>query len=275
MRFCVALAAFLAAFVFAAGGLSANQLVITLEDLARAYADDPRTEDVTIDTLDLSLKVTRIDGSTFTNYPDNLNRLLDKADNAAERTAIIAAYVNMLMTPGAATAPVNPDRLMPVIRPAGYGRDVVDTPPLSQPFVAGMSIFIVEEQQASARFITENLADEAALSFETLLNVSLDNMKARGLRPQINGDGIYVLSIDGYYEASYLLATPLWQQLDTELGTIVAAAPARDVIVFTDATIPGAVDDMTRMIAAVQPGMAHPLSNVLLQWSDDRWVLHF
>lgn len=250
----------------------------TLDRLAAAYIADPRLSDVTVDRTELSVTFALPDGTRSTSYPDNLHAALGQATSAAERDAILAGFVSGLIAdlsaPSAAEdAPLDMTRLMPVLRDRDYGAGLGTAPPLSRPFFGGMAVFLVEDQPNSARFVTPDTAAETGLDFAALEARATANLTRLTPPPQILGDGIYLLQVDGFYEASYLLNTPFWQNIDRQIGTIVAAAPARDVVVFVDGELPGATADLAAIIAANAPELAYPLSPALLRWTGEGWAL--
>jgi uncharacterized protein YtpQ (UPF0354 family) len=82
-------------------------------------------------------------------------------------------------------------------------------------------------------------------------------------KPTVTGnDGVFMITVDGNYEASLLLVDSLWgsKKLNIE-GDPVVAVPSRDVLVFTGSkNIPGL--KKLREVASKNE-YAYPLTSVL------------
>lgn len=85
---------------------------------------------------------------------------------------------------------------------------------------------------------------------------------------------LYVIRLDGHFEASLLLLDDLWDRAlkgYTPNGAVVAI-PARDVIAFCDRDNAQGVQELKEMAARVVAGGEHVLTAQLFQRRDEAWV---
>jgi len=77
---------------------------------------------------------------------------------------------------------------------------------------------------------------------------------------------------DGNYESSLLLADKLWDgQASLVEGEIVAAVPARDVLMFTGSGSPDGLRRLRQGVDATYKQASHQISKTLLVRRKGRW----
>jgi uncharacterized protein YtpQ (UPF0354 family) len=86
---------------------------------------------------------------------------------------------------------------------------------------------------------------------------------------------IYMASLGGTCEASVLLVDGAWEELASDIqADIVAAAPARDLLLFTSAQYRAGIDILRSSAEQFFRESEHPISNMLLRWSRGHWSIY-
>ncbi len=277
--------ALLCAFLLADASLPAladiprpETLKVTLLLMRDAYLDDERIESVEIDAADNSLVLVAPPNKDIRSYPDNLHQSLQSAQTDQERQEIFDRFMENTIT--ALTAPPPDSKtttdIFPIIRHESYGKGIgVELPkqPFSLPFVADLRIFFVHDEETSIAYVANEDIGERGLAPDELKEIAFSNFEQKDWNLQIEGDGIYFLTLDGTYEASFLLNSELWKSVDSKLGKIVLIAPTRDLIIFTDRSDIKNVELLMRILDEYSTQAAYPLTNAVLVWETDHWVV--
>jgi uncharacterized protein YtpQ (UPF0354 family) len=142
--------------------------------------------------------------------------------------------------------------------------------------VGDLSIVYAFDRPRSLDIMTE--AERVALGVpaDELRALAVRNL--RRLVPEIrhheSGSG-YVLLAGGNFEASLLLLDDLWIKLSADVqGELVACAPARDMILYTGAATPGAIEDLRELAERVINEGGYSLTPTLLRWTGAGWDLY-
>jgi uncharacterized protein YtpQ (UPF0354 family) len=88
--------------------------------------------------------------------------------------------------------------------------------------------------------------------------------------------GFGMLTGGGELESSWLLVKDFWEQeAKSAKGALVAAVPARDVLVFVDAGVPDRVEELRRLVTKVyeQAGRS-AVSRLLYVWKAGAWEMY-
>ncbi len=247
----------------------------TLELMRNAYLTLDGVETAEIDFSDQSISVGGPSGIEFLSYPDNLHRQLQAAESDAERQQIFDGFLAGLVESFAAAdadVPKDVATILPVIRHEDFPQGVEDDlAPLSDPFVGDLRIFYVFNNPTTLSYVVPGDATELGLDASELFALASGNLARAGWHPEIAGDGISYLVFDGTYEASFLLNSEIWNDLDEELGQIVMIPLARDLVLFTDADRDGAEASLQSLAADLWEEVAYPLSNLTYEWRDGAW----
>lgn len=144
-----------------------------------------------------------------------------------------------------------------------------------RPFVADLFVVYVLDMPDGMKMLTRGDAAKLALDDSRLHELALANLgEAAGdipFRPLEAGSAIRLVQVGDSYEASRVLLHDRWAPIAaTVKGSLVAAAPARDTVVFT-----GSEEDIAGLSALVHrlvDEAPHPLSPTLLRWTKEGWV---
>lgn len=246
----------------------------TLNIMADAYRDTGLFESVTVDAQDQSVSLTREGDSAYTSYPDNLHLILQGAESDAERQGLLDDFIAAMVEQATRSSEEVPDAslIVPLVRVQDFAAEAGDMGPVSDPFVGDMRIFYAFDYPSSFAYVTQESLDDLGLDPADLAAVAQENFDARGWAPELQGDGIWMLTFDGNFEATFLLNDAMWRGFDEQLGTILMMALARDLILFTDADIEGAEAEMHRIADENFDQLSYQLSKRLYQWTDAGWV---
>jgi uncharacterized protein YtpQ (UPF0354 family) len=114
------------------------------------------------------------------------------------------------------------------------------------------------------------------ISREMLRTLAVGNLAGRVTRLECREPKphLRMLTCGGNFEASLLLFDQLWPQLAQQVdGELVAAVPARDVLVFTGSRSPDGLKALTECVANLHadPNLDHGLSRRLFARKDGAW----
>ena len=248
-----------------------KSLTDTLILLREAHAAQPGITEVWIDWQDQSVLFQREgDSEPSRTYPDNLHLLLQQAESGAERQAIL----NRFMRATDATPEVMAESILPVLRWQGYGEGLPEGPDvISRSFAGEIAVFYV--QDLPERVDQDTLLDVAG-DAGALHALALDNLRrySAGRIELLPGDLLNMVLLDGMYESSLLLDDRFWNAAQAAMGRIVAAVPARDVLLFTDAEVPDGVPALIDAITRNRETFAYPISETLLEWTGAGWRVY-
>jgi uncharacterized protein YtpQ (UPF0354 family) len=277
------LAAFVFAFLLVAGAAAAENLsprAFTDAFAASVRATIPGAK-VTV-TGDLQTE-TR-DGIGKATVSDLRNAYALYLQNPERLVALLRDYVGVLaetMHVADAKAP-DRSRIVPVLKSQRWvdelrrarGGQTADAAPevLTEPFNSELAIVYAEDQASSMRFLTtrDDVGDRARLR-----NLALGNLNR--LLPKIQmrpgADGVSLITADGVYDASLLLADALWSsgQIEVE-GDIVVAAPAKGPLLVTGSRNRAGIARLRALAAELAAG-PYGLTPALFVWRGGKFVV--
>jgi uncharacterized protein YtpQ (UPF0354 family) len=140
----------------------------------------------------------------------------------------------------------------------------------------GLLVLYVVDAGESLEFVQNRHLSAAGIDADALHATAMDNLLrfiAERTRMQPQGN-IFALFVDGNFEASLLLADPLWDESLAGYAPngFVIAVPARDVLAFTDAGSAAGLEELRRVVSRVFPGGDHLITPDLYQRHSGRWV---
>jgi len=160
--------------------------------------------------------------------------------------------------------------IVPVIKSQGWVEFAGQKVKLkAQPFVADLWIVYARDKPNSLEYLTV----EHPSTLAELRGQALENLKSvlPGVALQ-GGEGTYMVTAGGDFEASLLLLDDFWRQVEHLVeGDPVAAVPSRDVLVFTGARSEDGLGRVRAIVAEVSKGSAYLISPTLLVRRDGRW----
>lgn len=235
----------------------------------------------------LEVRWTPPGGTEATSYLDNawkeyaadparLGEVLDRLVGAAQEVGREAGRT------------VDPRRVVPVIKDRGWleesrralrasgAEDVSKVAEINEDYNGALTIFYAEDREKGIAYLTAEALAKAGLKRSELRALAVRNLK--GLLPAIDlegGDGLYMVTAGGDYEASLLLVDDLWTGPDIApkvRGAVVVAVPARDLLLVTGSEDPAGLEKVRELAAKVLKEGTYTLTDQLFVWRGGRFV---
>jgi uncharacterized protein YtpQ (UPF0354 family) len=236
---------------------------------------------------DLEVRWTPPGGAEATSFLDNawreyaadparLDEVLERAVGAAREIAREAGRV------------VDPRRVVPVIKDKGWleenrralrasgAKDVSRVAEVNEDYNGALTIFYAEDREKGIAYLTAEELARAGLKRSELRALAVRNLK--GLLPAIDldgGDGLYMVTAGGDYEASLILVEDLWagESIAPKVkGEVVIAVPARDLLLVTGSQDPAGLRKVRELAAKVLKEGTYTLTDQLFVWRGGQFV---
>lgn len=274
MRFLLAVFLWIAAPAYAEIGRPTS-IDDTLRILADAFAQTGAFETVEIDADDQSISLKTSDDRSLLSYPDNVHREFLNAATDSERQEVLDRHIAATVETLGFSETGEDDRpnILPVVRRERVEDDVPGKELLSTPLVGNLRTYYVIDRPNTLTYLSVEALADIGLDKSDVPTLAIENFQARGYQPEFRGEGLWMLVLDGNFEATFLLDTELWQDIDAQLDTVLMAALARDVILFTDASVEGAENRLRQVIDENFDQMSYQLSPDIYVWSEGEWKL--
>lgn len=163
--------------------------------------------------------------------------------------------------------------VLPVIRHESYLRIGDQVTLVADPFLADMRVFYVLDWPNRTEFMSEDHLALMELSREELRPLALQNLAMRVERVALKQvDDMVLVGFDGNYETSLLLLDSMWQRFsDESMGVVTAAAPARDVLIYTSSSSPESIATLQDIANRFAEEGGYAISSRLIEWVDGAW----
>ncbi len=155
-----------------------------------------------------------------------------------------------------------------------------DSALVAEPFVADLRIVYVVDFGTGYRYVNRGDLKGLAMSDEEeLADRAWPNLmaKCQCMEMRVHSVGqTNMITIGENLEPSLLIVADVWRSLASQIrGRLVASCPSRDVLVFCDTAVDGALAEMREGIARVWASAGRErISPALLEWREDSWF-HF
>lgn len=255
------------------------------EDFARQLRQADPTFKVEI-TADLELKITTPAGHPSTAHLDNGYKEYLTAPQ--EREAIMAKFIHGFIESSRALASETPlDRTMitPIIKDRAWITDILasketvatsDKPVelVYEPLNPELMIVYAEDSPRNLTYLTPAKLNAAGLKTTELRALAVLNLKR--LLPQVEargGNGIYMLTAGGTYEASLLLFDDMWREGKLKVdGHYVVSVPSRDMLLITGSNNREGIRKVRELAKATAAEASYHLTTDLFIYRDGRFV---
>ncbi len=225
---------------------------------------------------ELEIAVTLPGGGSHSVYLENAYQ--QYRDDPGRRDEIAERYIEsfraVLNWEGKA---VDPDRIVPVIKSRGWLDEIregleqrgeaADGMPeyVSDPYNSELAIFYAEDSELNIRYLTGETFGELGIDRERLRELAVTNLQR--LIPEVEvagGEGIYLLSAGGDYEASLILVDAIWDREALPVsGEFVVAVPSRDLLLVTGTGNGEAIERLRTLANEGAARLSYRLSPVL------------
>lgn len=230
----------------------------------------------------LEIRVIRPEGGEpVTAYLDNAFREWNAS--GGDQEALFARYRTALaVRTQDEKLELTAEQVLPVIKNREYVDNLVkmsDGDASDVPFHEALNeelfVFYVQDTSESMRYLHE--ADLASVQFtpETRREKSLQNLQGHLTDVAFRGgNGFFMLTADGTYEASLLLSDKIWMNEALVVkGDIVVAAVARDLVVITGSEDGENLARVRKIVAETEATGSYLVSPRLFVRRDGRWML--
>lgn len=251
---------------------------LTAAEFTRLYAElvhaNLKDAQVRI-TGDLELAVAVPDGGKFKLGLGNL--WAEAANDPESRADICQTYlktvVAMVQRQPGATGAAETNSIVPTIKDDLFLSQVAGGTMVSERLVADLNIVYASDREGMIAFLTGNDRKRFNLDFPALRSLAIANLK-RVLHPieQRNNGTVSMVTTDDGYTASILLLDDFWKdQANSVKGEIIAAVPARDILLFTGSDSTDGVVQLKQSAQEIFEKGDHAISTTLLRRSGDHW----
>jgi uncharacterized protein YtpQ (UPF0354 family) len=192
---------------------------------------------------DMELLIVDDSGKETTSFLDNGYK--EYVASPESKDQIIKKYITAFIEPRTQSEKIDPSRITPVIKDRGWISEIraglklrgaKDLPEnvyedLNQELV----IVYAEDSPKNLRYLTTKDLEPVNLKLSELKALAIKNLKS--IIPKIEvhgGNGVYMVTAGGDYEASLLLFDGLWDGIQIKVdGDYIVTVPARDMLLIT------------------------------------------
>ncbi|MFZ1470653.1 MAG: hypothetical protein WAT09_17010 [Paracoccaceae bacterium] len=273
----------LAALMLCLGHAAIAEVMDTLQRMQVAALARNDVTSAQIDRVDRSLKITMKNGYDIIMSPDNLDRELAALQTEAEKTAMVAHFVDQLSGIAQDDGPMLTEetlaglRLVVSAQDLYSGTETVDIVLWRGPIAPGLAEYLVLDAQGSVAYLTSEDVIASGQTGEALRGRALDSLRA--MLPQMQmlelGDAAWIVGVtlDGFYECSLMALPEIWTDLAAKHGRIGATCPERGALIVFQADDAEAVALMRLTNAANPEQVAYPVSPSLFEWTANGWTV--
>lgn len=283
------LRSFVLAVIFVIAGRSAALAdEYSLDAVAQIVAEAAKASGViesVVRTGEDTLEITFANGVESSVYLGNLVAELNDEPENEQQT--LDQFLSVILSTGAAEqAQQTADRLMPIVRDSDYLNYVQETlaaspsqddGPVTRPIAGDYWLLVAFDDESAIRLAQRSDLAGLSMTDDELVKRAIANF-TEILLPivevqQING--VYVLILDGSYEASILAAESFWEKESLRLeDNIVAVAPARDMVLYCKASNDDCIDKIQAFASENIGSLGNAVSDTLLEWAENDWREH-
>lgn len=153
--------------------------------------------------------------------------------------------------------------------------DATDVPmPYHEPLNDDLIVLYARDTPTSLSYLLPEDIEKLELTREALRDLAVDNLSER--LPEIErhgGEGLYMLTAGGNYEATLLLVDWVWTTETFPVdGEFVAAVPARDVLLVTGSNDTAGLERLRSLATSTLSEASYTLTDTLFVRRDGSWV---
>jgi uncharacterized protein YtpQ (UPF0354 family) len=162
-------------------------------------------------------------------------------------------------------------QFLPTLKAAGVPDEQL---PVIEPLVADLIVTYAFDLPESFVMATPQLLANAGVERSALRQLAIENLRRQ--IPAINlqqAGSVYRAAIGNNLDACALLSERFWNsEADKLAGTLVAAVPNRDLVLFCDGESADGLKEMSKIVdEAYHSADTHALTREKLQWSETGW----
>ncbi len=234
-----------------------------------------------------NLELRTIDKANQTNTCFLDNAYNGYKQDPARKEEVIRKYVTALLeTIREKTAPIDPARIVPVIKDKAYldeikqslkGRGFASDKLLFvyEEYNPELLIFYAEDSPKNIRYLTTDKLTELKLTLSDLRSLAVKNLASLLPRPEIRGtNGVFIVTAGGDYDASLILLGSVWTRKELKVdGKLVLAVPSRDLLLVTGSSNKTGLAVLKKTAAKTVAEAPYRLTPRLFIYESDRFQL--
>jgi len=253
---------------------------LTEKQFTRAVANAIREEIPAAQTTivaPLEIKITGV--SDIRCYLDNTWK--ESRGDGDSKVEAVTRYINSMKASLALMAddrPRNIEDVVPIIKDREWVEQATvqasdNDSVYHEPLVGDILVVYAEDGENQLAYLTKSEADGFELSAEQLRKTALKNLHTRLPETKLHGDSPpYMVTAGGTFEASLLLMSNLWDQLEEVAdGRLVVAVPSRDVLMFAGENSKDALKEMKSAIDEIHADGGYLISKTMLIRRGKNW----
>jgi len=203
----------------------------------------------------------------------NLDNAYNEYLNNGDMEAVINHYVESTLEilTGSDSVP-DKSSIMAVIKPADYIATIkgMASNPVYEPLLGkDLYVLYVMDLPNSVKVLDESSLEALGVERDELRALAVENLDRTLPEPTITQErGIYIVSVDGMYEAS-LLITGFLDNADIPVtGDMVIGAPSRDMLLIADSSNQDALNILAGFTQSSYQQASYPVSGRLMKYAD-------
>jgi uncharacterized protein YtpQ (UPF0354 family) len=185
----------------------------------------------------LQLTAKRPDGEQATAFLHNAYDEYSRTPSA--KANVIAKYLASFVETARGPRPLNPERIVPVVKDRGWLKHVGGSKARSKQVIddlnADLVVIYAEDGPQNIRYFSADDLEKAGVHRQALRELAIANLRRILPPPEaVKGPVISMMTAGQDYVSSLLLLDEIWSGNNLEVdGEIVLAIPTRDVLLFT------------------------------------------
>lgn len=205
-----------------------------------------------------------------------------------DREAIFAQYIGGTIEAGNVSAkdtPLDQSMITPVIKHRAWLTEIIsstkghglgDKPVefVYEPLNAELVIAYAEDSPKTLSYLTPTRLQTTGLKMTDLRKLAVENLKRMLTQVEAKGgNGIYLMTAGGTYEASLLLFDDIWQEKKLKVeGDYVVAVPSRDMLLITGSENKEGIKKVRELAKGTVAEASYRLRADLFVYRDGRFV---
>ena len=255
--------------------------VMTKEEFAKAYMDTlSKTYPAFRFGLNTDLSITaQKDSLEFKHFTDNIYLAYQAEPDSIQ--SIFRRYLASTADLFKEKKGINTTDLIPVIKPGNYLEEVnaltantdKPAPLVSEKYNDELLIAYVQDSENSMQYLTDEDFKKLAIPKDSLRAIAIRNLDKVLSNAQIhNGNGIYMVTAGGNYEASLILPGILWTKENFPVkGDFVMAVPTRDLLLITGSDDKAGITKLKEFVAKSYKTGNYTISEHLFKWTGKKF----
>ncbi|MBO9565818.1 MAG: DUF1444 family protein [Niastella sp.] len=176
---------------------------------------------------------------------------------------------------------INTVDIIPVIKPGNYLEEVnaqtinaeKPAPLVSEKYNNELLITYVQDTENSMRYLTDEDLKKLNITKDSLKAIAIRNLDRVLPNAKIHGgDGVYMVTAGGNYEASLILPSVLWTKENFAVkGDFVMAVPSRDLLLITGSNDKAGIAKLKEFVAKSYKTGNYTISDHLFKWTGKKF----